>query len=353
MTMTTDRRKFIAQLGAATVAATTTGFALKKPKLKPGLDGHSLRGMKWKSLQLIQYAAEQKLDALLMNGLHYFESREESHLKKVRELADASGIRLYIGAGGISEGAKSFKGQYGTPVETLIEGIRVATLLGAPTVNCRIGNIDDRFTEGSIRARLAEAASALKANKTRAADAGVKFAFENHAGDTRSEEILDLIDDVGVESLGVMLDPGNAVWAMEDPMEQLQKLGDHVICNSVRDYMVWDAPEGATFQWTAIGEGLMDVPAYLKLFREKCQEVPLFVESISNFARPIPFLTQEFMAGFPDLPAAGITGFLKLCRRGHALEIEEPANGQTKKEFDQQHQKSEFKKSIAHLRAQS
>jgi hypothetical protein len=38
---------------------------------------------------------------------------------------------------------------------------------------------------------------------------------------------------------------------------------------------------------------------------------------------------------------------------GFALEIAEPPNGQTKKEFEQQHQKSEFKKSIAHLRAQS
>ncbi|NJM55945.1 MAG: sugar phosphate isomerase/epimerase [Verrucomicrobiae bacterium] len=158
-------------------------------------------------------------------------------------------------------------------------------------------------------------------HQVRARDAGLKFAFENHAGDTRSEEVLDLIHAAGTDFCGVMLDPGNALWAMEDPMEQLQKLGKHVFCTSVRDYTAWVSAEGATFQWTAIGEGLMDVPAYMKRFKELCPGVPFFVETISNEARPIPFLTDEFMAGFPDLKVADITPFLKLCRRGRPPQI--------------------------------
>ena len=142
-------------------------------------------------------------------------------------------------------------------------------------------------------------------------------AFENHGGDLRSSEILDIIEEVGTDVCGSMLDPGNSLWAMEDPMQQVQTLGRHVVCTSVRDYMVWESEEGATFQWTAVGEGLMDVPAYVQHMADLCPGVPLFVETISNSSRPIPFLQEQWWNGFPDVRAAEIVDFLSLCRRGH------------------------------------
>ncbi len=326
------------------------GQAAVKPALPLGLDGHAMRGMKWKSLQHIEYAAKLKLDAVLFNGPHYFEALTDSHLKKVKMAADAAGLRIYMGIGGISEGAKSYKATFGNGADTLRQGIRMAKLLGSPVINCRIGNIDDRYSEGGIKARLAEAARSLKAVANEVRDAGLKCAFENHAGDTRSEEILELIDTVGSDVLGVMIDPGNAVWALEDPMLHLQRLAPHVACSSVRDYMVWNSPEGAMFQWTAVGEGQMDVAKYAQTMREKAPGVPMFVESISNSARPIPYLTPEFWDGYPNLKATQMIDFMKLCQQGRALQIQVPPSGMTKKAFDQLHQKSEFENSIRFLR---
>ena len=93
-------------------------------------------------------------------------------------------------------------------------------------------------------------------------------------------------------------------------MQQVQTLGKHVVCTSVRDYMVWQSEEGATFQWAAVGDGLMDVPAYVQHLATSCPGVPLFVESISNSARPIPFLQDQWWKGFPDVRAAEIADFL-------------------------------------------
>ncbi len=320
-------------------------------KIMLGLDGHSMRGMKWTAKPQIEYAASQKLGAVLLNGFHYFESLDEAHLKEIKAIADSKGVQIRIGCGGISQGASSFKPTHGSPEEAAILGIRVAKALGSPTVNCRIGAIADRYTPGGIRARIAEVVATLKAIKPRAQDAGLKFAFENHAGDTRSEEVLDLIHEAGTDFCGVMLDPGNALWAMEDPMEQLEKLGKHVLCSSIRDYTVWPSDKGAMFQWTVVGEGLMDVPLYLKRFAELCPGAPFFVETISNEARPIPFLTDEFLAGFPGLKVADIASFLKLTRRGAPPEILKAPAGANPKTFDQELQKAEFEKSIATLRA--
>lgn len=349
-----SRRSLLRIATATAASASLPGFlrgqSSSPAKLHLGLDGHAVRGMRWKAMPLIEYAAEQKLDAVLLNGFHYFESLDDAHLKQVKAFADSKGVQIRIGAGGISQGASSFKPTYGTPEEAMIEGIRVALALGSPTVNCRIGAIQDRYTPGGIQARIAEAVTTLKAIKSRAQDAGLKFAFENHAGDTRSEEVLSLIEAVGTDFCGVMLDPGNALWAMEDPMEQLEKLGPHVLCSSIRDYTVWISDDGAMFQWTAIGDGLMDVPTYVQTFKKICPGVPFFVETISNEARPIPFLTDEFMAGFPDLKVTDIAAFLKLCRKGAPPPILKAPAGTDAKAFDQQLQKTEFEKSIAVLR---
>ena len=320
-----------------------------KPRL--GLDGHSLRAMKWKAPRLIEYAASQGLDATLFNGLHYFESLDRSYLEGVRDLAKDHGIEIRFGAGGISEGAASFRDTYGNAQQTLARGVDVAKILGVKVVNCRIGMIDDRYSEGGIDARLDEAARAIEGNRSRAMDAGIKFAFENHAGDTRSDEILALIDRVGSDLCGVMLDPGNALWSMEDPLIHLEKLGSHVLCMSLRDYMVWPTDEGAMFQWTAIGEGLMDVEKYVSLLRQKCPDVPMFVETISNSPRPIPFLTKAFWDGFPKVAASDIADFLALLRKGSPLEVASPSAGESKVAFDQRSQKNEFEKSIRKLRS--
>ena len=349
-----SRRTAIQYIATAAGSAALPRFAqaemsaTRKPLL--GLDGHSMRGMKWKAMQHIQYASELKLDAVLFNGFQYFKSLDADHLKRVKEFADSNGIRIYTGAGSVSIGSHTYRDKSVDPESNLVKGIGVASMVGSPVVNCRIGSIKDRYSEGGIEARIAEAVKTLKAVRSRAEDAGVKFAFENHAGDTRSEEVLALINEVGTDICGVMLDPGNALWAMEDPMGQLRKLGSHVLCMSVRDYMVWESEEGATFQWTAIGEGLMDVPAYTRLLQEKCPQVPIFVESISNSARPIPFLKAEHWAGFANLAAADIVEFLTLLRRGHALEIVSAPAGVDPKEFERELQRSEFEKSIRYLR---
>lgn len=350
------RREFLI---ATSTALAATGVNLKPlaaadsgdpPRVPLGLDGHSLRGMKWKATQLIEFAAEQRLDAVLLNSLNYFESLDEPHLLNLKQLADKHDMRIYVGAGGICKNAAKFSDKWGSAEEMLATGIRVASTLGSPVVNVRIGSIDDRFLEGGIQPRVDEAVRVLKASSKRAKDAGVKFGFENHAADLRSEELLDLIKAVGTDVCGVMLDPGNGLWAMEDPMMHLQSLAPYVVCNSLRDYMVWQSAEGATFQWTAVGDGLMDVSTYVQTLAKSNPGMPIFVESISNSARPIPFLTDPHWRGYPNLKAAGIVDFLRLCRRGHSIEIDQPEPGMDKKEFDRQHQRTEFLKSIQYLR---
>ena len=352
------RRQFL----AATSACAASVYGARKlmaandasaRQIPIGLDGHSMRSMRfqrWKATELIEFAAAQKLDAVLFNSLNYFESLDTGHLQKLKMLADRHDLKIYLGAGGVANNGKQFKDTWGTAEELLATAIKVAVAIGSPVVNVRIGSIDDRFLDGGIQPRIDESVRVLNAMRSRAIDAGIKFGFENHAADLRSEELVTLIEQVGTDVCGVMLDPGNGLWAMEDPMKHLQTLAPYTVCNSIRDYTVWSSEEGAMFQWMALGEGMMNVKKYVDTLAKFNPAMPVFVETISNSARPIPFLTGEYWKAYPDLNASQIVDFLKLVRRGSAATIDEPPQGADRRGFDQQHERREFLNSIAYLR---
>ncbi len=323
---------------------------LQSSKIPLGLCNHSLRSMRLNAQQLIEFAIEQKLDSVLLNTFHPFKSLESAHLSRISKIAKNNNVSIYIGAGSISEKSAKFSDKYGNAEELLIEGIRVASALGSPIVGCRIGDINDRYLDGGIEAHIEASIKVMKAVRSHALDAGIKFAFENHAGDLRSEELLSLINETGSDICGALFDPANALWAMEDPMKALKTLGSNIVCTSVRDIIVWETNEGASFQGMAIGEGMLDYPLYSKTMAELCPGVPLHVETISNSTRPIPFLKSDFWKGFPKLSAAGIVDFLKLAKNGKPQKIVKLPAGMNKKNFNIELQQTALLSSFKYLR---
>jgi len=322
------------------------GFA----KVPLGIGNHSLRALKPNAQQLIEYAIEHKLDSVQFNTLKAFESLEHSYLAKLKKLAKANEIRIYVGLGSICEKSGKFSDRYGDAKTLLKEGIRVARVLESPNIGVRIGILADRYTNGGIKPKIEEVVRLMKSFRKPVIDAGIKFAFENHAGDMRSKELLELINETGTDICGAFFDPGNAIYAMEDPKHAMELLGKHIINCQARDVMVWASDDGAVFQWTAVGEGLMDYQFFTKYLSENCPDVPVHVETISNSPRSIPYLRSEYWDGFPDLNASGIVDFLKLVKQGQPLEFLKPSAGRNQKDFDIELQQFELLKSLDYLR---
>jgi 3-oxoisoapionate decarboxylase len=329
-------------------------FLKNKPsesaRIPLGLCNHSLRSLNLNAQQLIEYAIDKKLDSVLLNTFQPLENLEPEYLTGLSNMAKNNDVSIYIGAGSISEKSKSFSSKYGNAVTLLNEGIRVATAVGSPIVGVRIGSIEDRYMDGGIEAHIESVIKVMKTVCPAALGAGIKFAFENHAGDLRSTELLALIHETGTDICGALFDPANALWAMEDPMEALKILGSTIVCTSIRDVAVWETDEGAMFHGMAIGEGMLDFKLYAETLARLCPGVHLHIETISNSARPIPFFKPEFWKGFPNLSAAGIIDFLNLAKKGKPQEIKNPPAGINQKNFDIKLQQSELLKSFDYLR---
>lgn len=347
-----DRRTFLKSLAAtgAVAALPASLFAADEPKpktkIKLGMDNYAVRSMGWKAPQLLDYASSIKLDALLISDLDAYTSLDDATMADIGKKARDLGIDLYVGSWSICPTSRSFKNKWGTAEEHLSLGIRVAKAAGAPVFRVILGSAEDRKTEGGIKARIADTVKVLKACESKAKDAGVKIAVENHAGDMHSWELAGLIEAAGKDFVGANIDTGNGAWTLEDPMDVLNTLGLLTICSSLRDDMIWETPDGASVQWTACGDGLIDWKAFAARWAELCPKVPIMIETISGASRGFPFKKEDFWKNYDKRPER-LAAFEALAKKGHSIPSSR-APGASEQDF----QKAELEKSIKYLREQ-
>jgi sugar phosphate isomerase/epimerase len=352
-TSTADRRTFLKTIAVAGTGFAMTGFSsaaestpAAAPRLRLGFDNFSVRAMNWKAPALLDYAASLKLDSILISDLDAYDSLEPGPLKEVKAKADGLGIQIHAGTWSICPTSKFFKDKWGTAEEHLALGIRVASALGSPVIRCILGMGEDRKTPGGIEARIADTVKVCKACRTRAMDAGVKIAIENHAGDMQAWELVNLIEEAGKEYVGATLDSGNATWTLEDPLESLETLGTYAYSTGIRDSMVWEDGDGAKVQWTAMGEGLVDWKKYFQRFAALCPNTPVNLEIISGFSRPYPYLREDFWSTWPKAKASDFAKFVALAKRGKPLESHKSADAKAEQEY----QKTELERSLRYCK---
>jgi sugar phosphate isomerase/epimerase len=315
------------------------------------MDHFSVRATGWKAAQHIEYAASLKLDTCFISELGVFENFEDAYLQGLKDQADKAGIKLYVGTGGVCPTSNTWKPTYGTPEETLALTIKAAQKLGSPVARCYLGNQKDRSTDGGIQKHIEETIKVIKANQSRAENEGIKIAIENHAGDMQSHELKALIEAAGKGYVGANIDPGNAVWAMEEPLAHLEVLGPYTICSSVRDSMAWEDEKGAVIQWTAVGEGLVDFSTYAKRFAELAPGVPLQVETISGFAKPMTWKQEDFWKPFPGYrDTDAFKTWVEFTKKGKPIPSFKAPEGVDKKEAEIAYQKGELSRSTLWLR---
>ncbi|HCN78658.1 MAG TPA: sugar phosphate isomerase/epimerase [Verrucomicrobiales bacterium] len=345
-----NRRAFLRQTALASTALAGGRLRAAVPGLKLGLDHFALRATGWKAAQYIDYAASQKLDTCFISEMHIFESFEDAYLQGLKDQADRAGLRLYVGTGSVCPTSNTWKDTYGTPEEHLALTLRVAKKLGSPVARCYLGNSKDRATDGGIQRHIEQTVKVIRASRALAETEEVKVAIENHSGDMQSHELKALIEAAGKEYVGANLDPGNAVWALEEPLAHLEVLGALTVCTSARDSMVWENEDGAMVQWTAVGEGLVDFKAYAKRFSELAPGVPLQIETISGFARPFAWKKDEFWAPYPNhKDSAAFAAWVGMSKKGREIPSFKAPDGPGKKDAEIAYQKSEFERSIAWL----
>jgi sugar phosphate isomerase/epimerase len=350
-TLNPDRRAFLktsvlAVAGLTASLPATAQNAAPRRQIKLGLDNFAVRAMNWKASQLIDYAATLKTDSLFITDFKPFDNFEDGYLKDLRKMAADKGLQIHLGSWSICPTSPRFKKDWGTAEEHCRLGIRMAKALGSPVFRVVLGGGEDRLTPGGIEARIADTVKVCQACRTQAIDAGVKIAVENHAGDMQAWELVNLIEAAGKDYVGANIDAGNATWTMEDPLENLEVLGPYVATTSLRDSAIWESANGATVQWTAMGEGTVDFKAYFDRFAQLCPGVPVHIETISGFPRELPYFKKEYWNAWPKARAKDFAKFVALAKRGQAI----PPHRSPDAQAEQEYQKGEIERSLKYCK---
>ncbi len=292
--------------------------------IRLGLDAFSLRSQGLPPAAILDFCAARGIGLVHFSEPRLLGRLDRESLTGLRAQADGLGIQLEVGMLSICPGATIFNADAGTAEAQLTAMFEVAQVLGSPIVRCVVGSFRDRTAPGRIEARIAEAVAVLRNVRTRAIDAGIKIAVENHAGDLQARELAGLVEDAGTDVVGVCLDAGNALWAMEDPHLALEILAPYVLTSHTRDSALRRTAEGAEVAWTRMGEGNVRIGEYLTSFQSRCPGLPLTLEIIVMPApRDLPFRTAAFWERFRQTPAWEFQRFLELLDNGAPVPLPE------------------------------
>lgn len=354
------RRRFLQTAVAAAAAApnlNAQSTAGKPPRL--GFDTYSIRAMKWKDMQLLDYAASLKLDAIQLSSLDDYSSLEPDHLRQVKDHAAKLGILIDAGTGCICSLSTAFNKKEGTGSDALLKGLKVSNLVGAKVMRCYMGTRDDRSDPAHLEACMAETIRTFRAAKNQAQDLGVKIAIENHAGDMQAREVRTIIEESGKDFVGSCLDSGNPMWVAEDPNLTMEILGPYVLTMHTRDSIVFEYPMGAAVQWVALGDGVVDFKTFMDNKSRLCPDAPLHLEIITG--RPpdlLPYYDPTYWRHFEKTPAKDFVRFIKLARNGHPFMgamVVEDAGGNRPEEFKaalREQQRIDLERSLEYAKKQ-
>ena len=311
------RRTFLAGSSLAFAAAAQSPVRL-------GLDLFSIRSQGWTPFQFLDYAAKWGIETVHFSEIRFLGGLEDEHVKKVGEYAKNLNVQVELGMRSACPTSKAFDAKAGTAEQQITQMLHSAKLAGSPIVRCFLGTWTDRESDGGIDKHIEAMIKTLQSVKSRVVNSGLKIAVENHAGDMQARELKTLVEGAGKDFVGVCLDSGNPLWAIEDPHLTLETLAPYVLTSHVRDTAVWRVPEGAAVAWTRMGDGNIDIDGYVKRYAELCPGRPLSLEIIVTGPRIFAFNDPKFWGPYKNQPAWEFSRFLALADRGTPRQVEPP-----------------------------
>ena len=142
----------------------------------------------------------------------------------------------------------------------------------------------------------------------------MKLAVENHK-DWRASELVDILQQLDSEWVGVTLDFGNSIALLEDPMEVVQTLVPYVFSTHVKDMAVEEYADGFLLSEVPLGQGILDLPKIVSLCQQHNPKVTFNLEMITRDPLEIPCLTSDYWATLAEVPGSALARTLRMVRQ--------------------------------------
>lgn len=143
---------------------------------------------------------------------------------------------------------------------------------------------------------------------------GVHLAVENHK-DFRTDELLDLLQAIASEFIGVCIDTGNNLALLEEAHTTIAALAPYGRTVHLKDVGVEEAPEGFRLAEVPLGQGVLDLKAIIGTIHKAHPKIRFQLEMITRDPLSIPCLTEKYWATLDRVPARQLARMLAFVRR--------------------------------------
>jgi sugar phosphate isomerase/epimerase len=223
----------------------------------------------------IDFAKELEVDGVSVESCFIPQRDDAGYMRSIKAILDDYGFdRVY--AWGHPDGLE--RGQNDDEFAAMIQSFETAKNMGAGVMRVVGSSLMYRLEphQPQIDRLVEQFTEAVKI----AADYDIKMAIENHI-DFTADEILQLIERVDSEYLGINFDTGNFLRLLDDPIKGMEKLAGHTYATHVKDLRVQrgvSPDEWYFFSATPVGDGYVDNMRLAELLKDADYEGFLAME---------------------------------------------------------------------------
>jgi 3-oxoisoapionate decarboxylase len=140
------------------------------------------------------------------------------------------------------------------------------------------------------------------------------LAIENHK-DWTAEQLLGIMQTYQSEYLGVLLDFGNNIALMDDPMEMTRMLAPYVKATHLKDMGVRMYEDGFLLSEVNLGAGLLDLKGMVDVLEKANPKLHFSLEMITRDPLKVPCLTEKYWQVFPERNGKYLAQTLRLVEQ--------------------------------------
>lgn len=239
--------------------------------------------------------------------------RDESYVSQLRGYAEQHDMFI--------EGSTSLP-KDASDIDRFEAHVRTAKAAGAKVVRIAIGGRRYEQFERleQFKAFADRSWKSIQRAEPVAARHGVRLAIENHK-DFRVSQMLDMLERLDSEYVGVCVDTGNSFALLEDPMDVVLAYAPWAYAAHLKDMAVCEYADGFLLADVVLGEGLLDLAQIVSVLRRARPEILFSLEMATRDALKVPCLTEKYWATFPNVSGADLARALRYVRR-HASDEE-------------------------------
>ena len=203
--------------------------------------------------------------------------------------------------------------------------MQIAAALGVRVVGCSFGMMMRPDKIATLKAwdeHLAQCRVRLRELLDAARPLNITIGIENHL-DFTIEELRDLVVEMDSPNLGVILDVGNPLGTLDDPLGAADLLGPYTVATHYKDFAAEEVTRGLRLTMVPLGCGSLQLPEITRrLVKHVSPDTCFAIEMMNGQQLEINWLEDRFWAPFRGKTARQVAATLRHIR-GTAIDITE------------------------------